>query len=349
MSRDKGSPQQPYLAVREIAAQLQKDQRESSLTHADHLVDKIEALKNKASSLSAKPFEEMKATVFSWRDAIELAVSDCNAGLIATGEMALCPAWYNSTVEPKLKVLFEEFKHVENASTSIQLEPFRELGGRMARALSTITPTVKNLSRLPDRVGDMAESVFFCREFTTDTLSTACQSQDSQESVDRLRHRLARLQPHLDCPGARMTRQAAMNRSLQDLERCLTQLQELVDTIQSSFRILSDFFSKAPERIKDVLNVPPPCSCMNLYVMDQPHWVFFQLIKHTTKAQDCLGNFAQFNALLDGLKQTLINLDVTRIGAPVTQFSLLARERLARLDKVVDEVNLASPLGRGRN
>jgi hypothetical protein len=266
--------------------------------------------------------------------------------------MALCSWWYIPKVKPKLKALFEEFKKTENALASMQFEPFHELGGKMALALNTITPTVKNLSRLPDRVGDIADSVG--RELSRETTSTNASSTSTacqpQESADRLRHGLARLQLHLDCPGARITRQAELNKSLKDLECCLTQLPELVDAMQSSFRILSDFFNKAPDKIRDVFMVPSPCGCMSSYIMDQPHWAIRQLFKQTAKAQDGLSDFARFNALLTGLKQTLINIDVTRIEAPVKQFSLLASERLARLDEVVDEVKPARfPLSPGEN
>jgi len=336
-------PSPRYAAVGEIAAQLHEDRSKSSLNHADQLVDKIEALKNKASSLPSKPFEEIRETVSSWRDAMDIALRDCNAGLIATGDMALCARWWNPKVEPKLKALDEEFKKVESALTSIQLESFRELGGRMAVALKIIKPTVKNLSCLPDRVGDIANSVGkeLTSESTTDSNHTSCQSQKSQESTDRLRHLLARLQHHLDCPGARIIKQAEINKSLHDLERCLAQLPVLVNMTQSSFRIVTDFFNEAADRIKDVFLVPSPCGCMSGYVMDQPHWAVWQLFKHTAKAQNDLSDFAQFGSLLHGLKLTLINLDVTKIGAPVKQFSLLASERLAQLDKAVDEATPA--------
>jgi len=62
--------QEPHMAVREIATQLQEDRNKSNLKNADRLVDKIEELKNNASNLSTEPLENMKEVVSSWRDSI---------------------------------------------------------------------------------------------------------------------------------------------------------------------------------------------------------------------------------------------------------------------------------------
>jgi len=302
------------VAVREIATQLQEDRNKSNLKNADQLVDKIEEMKNKASNLSPKPLEKMKEVVYSWRDSMEYALKDSNAFGLATGDMAMCSWWYNPKVDLKLKAFFEEFKEVENALAAIKLQPFQELGGKMAQAMDTITPTVKDLHGLPDKLRDIAD--------------------EANKKKTR---------PVADTESIKMSLKtdASINQSLRDLERCQTRLPELVDRTKSNYTKLSEFFSEAEGRIRDVFTVPTPCCWMSGYVMDQPHVAVIELQRHTAKAISSLGEFQEFADLLDGLQQTLIDLDVAKISDPVKQFSSLASRRLECLDTLVDEANPA--------
>jgi len=303
---------EPHVALREIASQLQEDRSKCNLKKADQLVDKIEELKNNASSLSSQPLETMREIVCSWRDSMEYALKDCNLGRMATGDMALCSWWYNPKVEIKLKAFLEEFKEVEDALAAIKLQPFRELGGKMAQAMNTITPTVKILHGLPDKLRDIADEA-------------------NKNNV----------RPRADTESMKMSLKTDVNQSLRDLERCQTRLPELVDRTKSNYRKLSEFFGEAEGRIRETFSVPCPCCCMSGYAMDQPHVAVIELSQHTEKAKTSLDEFKQFADLLDGLQQTLIDLDVTKISAPVKKFSSLASQRLERLDKFVDEVSPA--------
>jgi len=225
--------------------------------------------------------------------------------------MAMCPWWYNPQVEFKLKEYLEEFEEVEVAVAAIKLQPFQELGGKMAQAMNTITPTVKDLHGLPDMLRDIA---------------------------DQANRNNARPLADTESMKISLKRDAEMNKSLRSLERCQTRLPELVTTTKSNYRKLSKFFNKAKGRIREVFTVPSPCCWMSGYVMDQPHVAVIELNRHTEKAMNSLDEFHQFADLLEGLQQTLINLDFTKISAPVTLFSSLASERLACLDKFVDAV-----------
>jgi len=241
------------------------------------------------------PLDKMKEVVSSWRDSMEYALSDCDAGGMATGDMAMCSWWYSPKVELKLKKFLEEFKEVE--------------------AMNTITPTVKDLHGLPDKLRDIADQA---------NRNNARPVADTQSMKKPLKT------------------DAEMNNSLRQLERCQTRLPELVTSTKLNYRKLSKFFNEAEGRIRDVFRVPSPCCCMSGYVMDQPHVAVIELNRHTAKARNSLDEFKQFAELLEGLQQTLIDLDVTKISAPVKQFSSLASQRLEGLDKFVDELNPGS-------
>jgi len=298
------------MAVREIATQLQEDRSKSNLTNANQLVDEIEELKNNASQLSTKPWGKMKEVVSEWRNSMEFALNDSSG--LATGDMAMCSWWYNPKVEPKFKEYLEEFKEVEDALAAIKLQPFQELGGKMAQAMNTITPIVKDLHGLPDKLRDIAD----------------------QAKTNNAR-------PAADIESMKMSLKtdAEMNQSLRDLESCQTRLPELVDMTKLKFQKLAEFFSGAKARLRDVFTVPCPCCWMSAYVMDQPHPGVIQLTKQTDKAMSSLDELKSFPDLLERLQQTLVDLDVTKLSAPVNQFSKLASQRLERLEPFVDEVN----------
>merc|ERR1719410_641924 len=109
---------------------------------------------------------------------------------------------------------------------------------------------------------------------------------------------------------------AEMNQSLRDLESCQTQLPQLVDMSKVNYQKLLEFFNAAQGRIRDVFTVPAPCCCMSGYAMDQPHTAVIELHKHTEMAMSSLEQLKGFPDVLEGLEQTLVGLDVTKISAP---------------------------------
>lgn len=299
---------------RQTATQLQEDQCKSNLIHANQLVDKIEELNNNASNLSAEPFEKMKEVLRSWWWWLHVALEDCNDGEIATGDLALISSCYTPKVQRELYEFLEEFKEVEDALAAIKLQPFQELGGKMANALGPITPIVKELHRLPDKLHDIAN-----------------QAKENKAP------------PVADFDSIKvcLTREAEMNQFLRDLEGCWTELPELVATAKLNYRKLLEFFNQAEGRIRDAFAVPPPCGCMTRFVVDQPHIAMTQLNEHSENAKSILNEFKQFADLLDGLQQTLVGLHTSKISVPVTQFSLMARQKLECLNKFVNAVNPA--------
>jgi len=298
--------QAPHVAVTELATQLQDDRFKSNMKDANNLVDKVEEIKNGASNIPEKPFEQMKNVVCSWRDSIEYALNES----MATGDMAMCSWWFNPKVELKLKDLFEEFKGAEDAFAAIKQEAFQELIGKMVRAMNTITPAVKELYGLPDKLQIIADQA---------TSSKSRPVADTSSMKECLKT------------------DAEMNTSLQDLKHCQTRLPQLVRSALFNYNKLSEFFSAAEDRIRDAFIVPAPLCCMSGYVMDQPHVAVSELMEHTEKGQNSLGDLKQFTDVLDGLQQALIGLDLSKIGDAVQQFSLMAKPRLEQLDKLVDE------------
>mmetsp|Transcript_106766 Transcript_106766/g.212027 ORF Transcript_106766/g.212027 Transcript_106766/m.212027 type:complete len:338 (-) Transcript_106766:226-1239(-) len=305
------SSQERYVAIRNIAIQLQEDRSRSSLKSADQLVDKIEELKNTASNLSTTPMENMKQIVCSWRDSMEFAMIDSksDAGM-ATGDMAMCSYWYSPKVEVKLKQYLDDFKEAEDALAAIKLQPFQEFGDKMTKIMHIITPFVKDLHGLPDKLRDIADQVSkngVQPTPDTESMKTSFKTDSEIDHIFRL------------------------------LERCQSQLPaDLVEATKLNYYKVSEFFRDAGSRIKDVFAVPAPCCFMSDYVMDQPHVVVIELNKHTQKAMKRLDEFSQLLDLLESLQQTLIDLDVKKISSPVKQFTSLAKLRVQSLDEFMN-------------
>jgi len=307
----------PAAAVKAIAAKIQEDVKESGLDVAEAFVDKLEDLKEQAKNGPGDLMDKVKDIMASFKEKLDAALANPASLAPGGGSLAACATWYGNAVCEKLKALAAEFQELFDAMQSVAKEmagPFKELGKTMGEAMDGINKAVKGLTSLPKELTSLADNV---------------KGADDLKDVDT-----GKMKSALDT--------SAMDGSLDSLAGLKDTMGPLVTTMKGGVEKVKDFVGSAPDTIKGAFQVPTPLCFMTSCAMDQAPAIMKDLLDKVKALGEF--NFGPVIDMLEGLKENVGNLDVSKVKDPVAKFSEMAQGNIENLDKAVNAAKLAGSI-----
>merc|ERR1712012_1493338 len=118
----------------------------------------------------------------------------------------------------------------------------------------------------------------------------------------------------------------------------------LIDLVSKAVGKLTDFVSSSPDKVRESFGLPAPCCCLTPVILSQAP----DVMKTLLDGLDQLGKleFKPMTDMISSMADTLGNLDVEAVKAPMEKFAGSASDSVGKLDTVVKAANMSSnPLG----
>jgi len=307
----------PAAAIKEIADKMKADAEEAGMGAADAFIDKLEDLKDKAQEGPDEMMNKIQGAV----EGVKKTMSDAmeNPSSLAPSSLAPVASWYGNAVVEKLKALSDEiediFKAMKELAQSLAT-PFMEAAKTMKEAMAGLTQTVKGLSSLPGQLQTLAETV---------------KGPDDVKGINTDAMKKA-------------TDVSGITGPLEALVQLKSLFAPLIDLVSKAIGKLTDFVSSSPDKVRESFGLPAPCCCLTPVILSQAP----DVMKTLLDGLDQLGklDFKPMTDMISSMADTLGNLDVEAVKAPMEKFAGSASDSVGKLDTVVKAANMSSnPLG----
>mmetsp|Transcript_125186 Transcript_125186/g.389708 ORF Transcript_125186/g.389708 Transcript_125186/m.389708 type:complete len:326 (-) Transcript_125186:87-1064(-) len=310
----------PAAAVKAIAEKMKQDVAESGMDAAEAFVDKLEDLKERARSGPCDIMDKVKEIMSSFKQKLDDALANPASLAPGGGGLAACASWYGNAVVDKLKSLAAEFQElfdIMKAAAKEMAGPFKEMGNTMGEAMAGINGTVKGLMSLPKEVMALGDTV---------------KGADDLKDVDT-----GGMKTALDTSG--------MEGPLDSLGGLKDKMGPVVTNMKGGIEKVNEFVGSAPNTIKNAFAMPTPLCFLTSCAMDQAPQIMTELLEKVKALAEF--DFQSILDMLEGLRENVGNLDVSKVREPVSKFAEMARGNIENLDKAVSAAKMSGGLPGG--
>lgn len=240
------------------------------------------------------------------------------ASMAPGGGMAACADWYGSSVAGKLAVLGEDTKNIQETVVKLASDvsgPMSKLAEVLGSAVKELEGSLKRLSKLPAEVMKLGDT---------------CDSPDDVAKIDT-------------APMKTCTDTSPIEGVLSKIAGLKDVLGPAVAAVQAAVQALDAFVSNAPDMIRKAFDVPTPLCFLTSVLLSQAPPAMKSLMEMVDKLKGV--DLQPMVGMLSDASETIANLDIEKVKAPVAKFGSFAKEKVDGLDKVVKGAKAAGSLG----
>ncbi|CAE8642359.1 unnamed protein product [Polarella glacialis] len=311
----------PSAAVKEVAAELEKQAKECRVDTVDQVLDKIEEIMNKAKAGPGDMIEKLAAAFEEFNGKIEKAINDPAALSNAGGPMVACASWYATEVAGKLKELVAEVTEISKVvhdKVAEAAKPLSQVATALEEAMKGMEGSAKKLAKLPKEVQDLATTI--------------------KGPADLAKVDMGPISGCLDL--------SPLTGSLTKIDGLKSVLGPVISAVSATLAGVAEFLMSLAEKLIGAFQVPSPLCFLTPMVMSQAPPLLAELLEKVKALQKI-----DVQPVVEGMKMisdTIGNFDAKAVSVPLEKLAVDAKASIGKLDEAVSAAKLSTknPMGR---